>query len=652
MGYESITKPGRIGNLEIRNRITLSPMEKNWCDRLGNLSQNYIDYYVERAKHGVGMMNFEATYVDMRGKGNIYQLGLWHDDHIAGHKRLNEAVQAHGCRTAAELMHAGRNCNMQRTGLQPVGPSNRPLDMVGNHQVHALSVEEIADVVQAYANAARRAKTAGYDMINIHGAHGYLVTNFLSHVNNQRTDQYGGSDENRWRFATEIYQAIRDTVGPDMPTGIRLSSEEGIEGGYQIDNMIGLVNQLEGLGLDFVDVSTGTYEFIEGIVQPMDLQQGYLLPLARQMKEAVSIPVFSAGRINDMDIAERAVSDGDCDFVHMSRAFHADAEIYSKSISGRKDDVVGCVACNRCTAQMFGNLPLVCTVNVAVGRERFSKLTPAADARKVMVVGGGMAGMEAARVAAERGHDVTLYEKTDTLGGIINVLRAPRNRVAWGRAISDRIRMCETAGVNVVTGKEVTAEDVRAEAPDVLIAATGTRPFMPTNITGFEDRLEVETVTHCDDIVRGRVDVGVNAVVVGGQNIGMITAEYMAEKGATVTVIEATDILVEDLEFIARKMLLARVEQSKQIDVRLNSNIERIDKDSVELQSGGAIETLEDVDQIVFAIARERERGLIDAATAGLVEELDIEFHVVGDCDWPGDPYEAVLAGFNTGRAI
>lgn len=648
MAYEHITAPGQLGKLEIRNRVTLSPMEKNWCDRLGNPTQHYIDYYAKRAEHGVGMMNFEATYVDARGRGNLFQLGLWSDDNIAGHKRLNAAVQAFGCRTSAELNHGGRNTDTRRTGLQPVGPSNIPLDMVGGHQVHELTRDEITGVVDSFRQGARRTVEAGYDMITIHGAHGYLVTSFLSYVYNQRDDDYGGSDENRWRFLTEVYQAIRDEVGGDMPVGVRLSAQEEVEDGYEIDYTIRLVNRLSSLGLDFVDVSTGLYESFEELIQPMDLQQGYLLPLARQIKAAVSIPVISAGRINDMDIAERAIADGDCDFTHMSRAFHADPAILAKTLAGQKDDVVGCIACNKCIKELFASKPVVCTVNMDTGRERFADLKPATVARKVLIAGGGMAGMEAARIAAERGHQVALYEKTDKLGGWFNVLRAPRDRRNFGRAIDDRLRMCDKAGVNVLLETMVDPDLIRSENPDVLIVATGTRPFMPEYLPGIEH----EMVANYDDIVRGRVAVGNRTVVVGGQNIGLATAEFMAEAGAEVNVIEATDTLAADRDVMARNLVLARVDTNRQISVRLDSNVERIDGENVVVQSGGELETLDGVDQVVFALERAMNRDLIEQIAGSLIRELNIEFHAAGDCIWPGEPYDAIMSGNTVGRTI
>ncbi len=648
MAYESILQPGQIGGLEIRNRVSLSPMEKNWCDRLGNPGQNYIDYYALRAEHGVGTMNFEATYIDARGRGNLFQLGLWTDDNIPAHQQLNAAVHAHGCRTSAELNHGGRNANTHRTGLQPVGPSNVPFPMVGGHELRALTPEDIAEIVQRFRNGARRAAEAGYDMITIHGAHGYLITNFLSYVNNQRTDAYGGSDENRWRFPTEVYQAIRDEVGRDMPVGIRLSAQEEIEGGYEIDYIIRFVQHLETLGLDFVDISTGRYENIETLIQPMDMVPGVLMPLARQVKEAVGVPVFGAGRVDDIAGADAIVAGGSCDFVHMGRAFHADPEILAKSISKRQDEVVNCIACNKCCMELFVNKPSVCTVNPAAGRERLATLRPAETVKDVMIVGGGLAGLEAARVAATRGHNVTLYEMTNRLGGHLNVLGAHHHQSQWRQAAADREAMAQRSGATIYTRHTVSPDDVAAAEPDVLILATGTRPFIPEYLPGWDK----PHVTDYEALTRGRVKPGTSVAVIGGQWLGMAVAQSLAEAGSEVTVIEATGAIAQDLEYMAQQVMNARLAASDQITIRLNTNVERIEDGQIVVQSAGETETLTGIDQVVFAIERTMERDLEHAlAESGALDEVP-EVYTIGDCVWPREPYDSVLDGFEVARTI
>ena len=648
MAFAAITKSGQIGGLEIKNRVSLSPMEKNWCDRLGNPGQNYIDYYALRAEHGVGSMNFEATYIDPRGRGNLRQLGLWSDDNIEAHKALNKAVQTHGCRTSAELNHGGRNANMQRTGLQPVGPSNVPFPMVGDHQLHELDTGEIAEIVDKFAQGARRAVEAGYDMITIHGAHGYLVTNFLSYLSNLRTDGYGGSDENRWRFLIEVYSAIREQVGKDMPVGVRLSAQEEMEGGYKVDYIIRLVQQLETLGLDFVDISTGRYENIETLIQPMDMIPGVLMPLTRQVKDAVSIPVFGAGRVDELSGADAILERGDCDFIHMGRAFHADPEIMSKTLGNRREEVVSCIACNKCCMELFVNRPSACTVNPAVGRERLVEIKPAEKTKNVMVVGGGIAGLEAARVAAKRGHKVTLYEMTNKLGGHLNVLGAHHHQEQWRQAVADRETMARLAGATIHQRHTVSPDDVAKAAPDALILATGTRPFIPEYLPGWD----LPHVTDYEEVTRGRAKAGTNVVVIGGQWLGMAVSQFLAEEGAQVTVIEATGAIAQDLEYMAQQAMNARLATSNQITVRTLSNVERIEHDSVTLQSGGKIEGLTGIDQVVFAIERTMERDLEFMLTeSGILGDL-AEVYTVGDCVFPGHPHDAVLHAFDTARQI
>lgn len=646
--YSRISEPGNIGKLEIRNRVSMSPMEKQWADRLGNPPQFYVDYMAERARHGVGMITMESTFVDPRGRGNIFQLGLWDDSNVEHHRKLTDAVRAHGTRAATELMHVGRQGATYKIGLQPEAQSAVPCEVSGGYLPRRIEHEEIARIRENFRKAARRAVEAGYDMITIHGAHGYLITGFLSPRFNQRNDEYGGSEENRWRFPREVYEVIREEVGDDVPVGFRLSADEDVEGGLTVAHSIAFIQKMTELGLDYVDVSAGVYESAPTIIQPMDLPEGVLLPIAKEMKRSLDIPVIAAGRINTMDLAERALEAGDADFVHMGRAFHCDPEIYEKAVSGRSEETIRCIGCNKCIGTVFSDNRMVCTVNPVAGREREMPLRPAEKPRRVMVVGGGMAGMEVAATAAQRGHSVTLYEKSDGLGGHLRVLSASKHRRSWWNAAEDRMTKLRTAGVKVVTGTEVAPEHVSEAKPEVLVLATGSKPFMPPYIPGIEQPI----VTDYQALTNGTMKPGRNVVVMGGQELGLTVAEYLSEHGAKVTVVDDSAAIGRDLEGITAAVMLPRIEADPNIAVRVQTNIEAIGPDHVVVQCGGQTETISGVDQVVYAWHRDMERDLVEKVSGPFRDQLGLELHVIGDAVWPRHPYDAVNEGTRLGRLI
>ena len=643
--FKKLLEPGYIKNLKIKNRVSMGPMEKQWGDRLGNVTQFYIDYMVERAKNGVGMITMESTFIDPVGRGNIYQLGLWDDSNIASHRKLTDALHEFGTMAVTELQHAGRNAATYKTGFQPVAPSPIPCAVSGGYIPREMSTDDIKGITRKYAAAARRARQAGYDMITLHGAHGYILNSFLSPFSNKRTDEYGGSTENRYRFGTEIYQAIRDEVGEECPVGYRITADEFVEGGLTLEDTRAFIKHLEGLGLDYVDVSSGIYESAQMIIHTMDFPLGGLLPYAAGMKEVLDIPVIATGRINDMRFAEQALERNEADYVHMLRAFHADPEILTKSLKGEMDDICMCMACNKCIDLMFGDRRVRCTVNPAAGRERAMALKPAETKKSVMVVGGGLAGMEAARIAALRGHDVSLYEKEDELGGAVRWASKGQYREEWWQAARYRIHSVNAAGVDVHLGQEVTLADVKAAKPDVTILATGTKPFLPPYVPGIEKSL----VTDYAAVLLGKKKIGKNAVVIGGQNIGLTTAEFLSEHDCKCTIIDDSDALGADLGGIKQMVVLPRVADDGNISVRLNSNVERIGDDWAEVQSKGQIEILEGIDMVVFAWGREMVRQLADDIAA---DGTLPDFRVIGDAEWPREPIDIIYEGALTGRQI
>ena len=643
--FNRLLEPGYIKNLKIKNRTSMGPMEKQWGDRLGNVTQRYIDYMVERAKNDVGMITMESTFIDPVGRGNIYQLGLWDDSNIASHRKLTDALHEYGTIAVTELQHAGRNAATYKTGFQPVAPSPVPCAVSGGYMPREMSVDDIKECTRKFAAAARRAREAGYDMITLHGAHGYILNSFLSPFSNKRTDDYGGSVENRYRFGTEVYQAIRAEVGEDIPVGYRITADEFVDGGLTLDDTRAFIKHLEGLGLDYVDVSSGIYESAQMIIHSMDFAPGSLLPYAAGMKEVLDIPVIATGRLNDMRIAEQALERNECDYVHMLRAFHADPEILTKTQKGEIEDINMCMACNKCIDLMFGDQRVRCTVNPCAGREREMALKPAAHKKSVMVVGGGLAGMEAARIAAQRGHDVSLYEKEDELGGAVRWASKGQFREEWWQAARYRIHSVNSSGVDVHLGEEMTLADIKAAKPDVTILATGTKPFLPPYVPGIDKAL----VTNYEAVLLGETKIGGNALIVGGQNIGLTTAEFLSEHGCKCTVIDDGDAIGADLGGIKQMVVLPRIEADENITVRLNTNVERIGDDWAELQSRGESETLEGIDMVVFAWGQDMVQGLADEMAAdGTMQN----FRLIGDAVWPRAPIDIIYEGAMAGRQV
>lgn len=641
---KKILEPGLIKNVHIKNRISMAPAERCYANMDGSMTQRYIDYLVERARNGVGMIAVESTYVDPVGRGRIYQLGLYDDKLIPGHKQMTDAVHKYGTKIVAELQHSGRQTSAVITGFQPVAPSAVPCFPSGGDLPRELAIAEIKELVRKFAEAARRSKEAGYDMVTIHGGHGYLVNAFASPFSNKRNDEYGGTSEKRMRFPLEVYEAIRATVGNDYPVGYRISADEFVNGGLTLDDTRILVKKLEEVGLDFIDVSAGIYESGQMIVAPMDMPLGYLTYLSAAIKEIVKIPVIATGRINDMVFAESVLENGQADFVHMVRAFHADPEILVKAQKGKMDDVCMCMACNKCADLLNSHVPVFCTVNPAAGREREFELKPAKAKKKVMVIGGGIAGMEAARIARIRGHDVTLFEKDEELGGQIRWASKPRYHQEFSQTARYRIHEVKRTGVKVITGREVTLADVNSFKPDVVVVATGAVPFLPA-IPGLNKPMTSTSF----DILSGRSKIGKKSLVIGGKREGLTVAEFLAENGCEVILAEVSKYLGSDLPAARQWAIRGRIKENPAISVKMKTTVEQIEDNGAVLQSEGKIEKLAGIDSVVLAWARASVNRLADEITA---QNKVPEVYRIGDAVFPRDATDAIYEGAVIGRKI
>ncbi|MGB9081515.1 MAG: NAD(P)-binding protein, partial [Desulfuromonadaceae bacterium] len=460
--FEKLFEPGTIGKMRIRNRIISAPMERNYADAYGSVTQKYIDNLVAKAAGGVGLILIEATYVDPLGKGRVLELGLYDDRQIPGYRRLTQAVHEQGAKIGLELVYGGRQSHSAVTGVQAHGPSPVTCTVPGYFELpRELEVAEIKTLVHKFGEAARRSKEAGFDIVELHCAHGYLIAQFMSPYANKRTDEYGGTFEKRMRFPLEVIAAVRKAVGDDFPIACRVPGDEYIDGGLTPEDVIIIAKRFEEAGVDLIDVSAGVYESAFSIVQPMGMPLGCNVHLAEGIKAAVNIPVSIAGRINDAAFADSILKEGKSDFISMARALHADPQFPNLSREGRLDDICMCIGCNQGCIDVLGTMaPVYCAINPQAGRERELAIKRADRKKRVVVVGGGPGGMSAARVAALRGHDVSLYEKGSELGGQLLWARKALKRGELEQCIRYLATQVRKAGVDVHLNEEMDTRKV------------------------------------------------------------------------------------------------------------------------------------------------------------------------------------------------
>ncbi|MFC1822822.1 FAD-dependent oxidoreductase [Thermodesulfobacteriota bacterium] len=629
-----------MGALKVKNRLVMAPMGTRLASEIGGVTQRQIDYYAERAKGGVGTIITEVNCVDHPlGITGPTNMTIHDNSYLGAHNELVEAVRAYGAKIICQLVHAGRQTKPASIkGMQPVAPSPIPCKFL-NVMPRELSTSEVEAIIRKFIEAAVRVKTAGYDGVELHGGHGYLIAQFMSPASNQRKDRYGGGLHQRMAFPLEIIQGIREELGRHFPLLFRFSAEEFVEGGRELEESKEVARILEEAGVDVLDVSAGSYDSIKTMIEPMSYGQAWKIYLAESIKEVVNIPVIGVGVIRTPDVAEGVLKDGKVDFVAMGRALLADPYWPQKAREGRDKEIIPCISCNvGCLGEsIFRDLHIRCSVNPLTGRERLrEKLVSAIEKKKVFVLGGGAAGMMAALTAKQRGHQVTLFEKDGQLGGQLRLAARPpeKGKIEWFRDYL--LNQMEQQKIEVRLGNTATSETIIQGRPDVVIVATGAVPFVP-EISG----IETQSICTAWEVLEGKEEVKDKVVVVaGGGTVGCETALYLATGKNKVIIAEMLDDLALDMDPINRMELLEKIKDSN-IQVLLGRKLKRIEQGSVILSRQETENEQVKTDLVVLALGSSSKDDL-SPELEGKIKEV----YTVGDSCEPRKIIDAVYEGF------
>lgn len=619
MKFKSMFTPIKIGPMIVRNRFVVPPMGNNFANTDGTMSDRSLAYYLERARGGFGLITFEATVVYKKAKGGLRKPCLFDDSTIDSFKRVIDACHEAGAKISIQLQHAGPDGNAKAAGY-PINAASAIPSKCGKDIPISMPTEEIYEVIEAYGDAAVRAKKAGADAVEVHCAHGYFISSFLSPRTNKRVDEFGGCFENRMRIVRLIIENIRKKVGHSIAIICRINSSDEVEGGLDVHDSATIAAYLEDCGVDCLNVSRAVHIRDEYMWAPTAIHGGFSAELVTEIKRAVNIPVIAIGRFTEPHYAELLVREGRCDLVAFGRQSIADPHMPNKAASDSLDEMSPCIACLQgCVPHMYKGEAISCLVNPLVGRE--AELKQATERKKVMVVGGGVGGMLAAWVSAYRGHDVTLFESTDTLGGQMRLAAYPPGKGDITNLVRSYITKCKKYGVKIKMNTNVTPEIVSNESPDVVILATGAIPLV-LPIPGINE----SGLIHAVDLLDGKAPCGKNVLVVGGGMVGCETADFLGELGHKVTVIELRDEVGADVISEHRKLLMKNFEEYK-IKTITEAKVSGFFKGGVSyILTDGSEHRIEGFDSVVLAMGARNYDPLSED-----VKKIVKETYIVGD---------------------
>jgi 2,4-dienoyl-CoA reductase-like NADH-dependent reductase (Old Yellow Enzyme family)/thioredoxin reductase len=641
--FDHLFSPLTVKGKTIKNRLAVSAMVTDYCNEDGTATERYIAYHEAKAKGGWGLIITEDYNVSPEGHGFKATAGLWNDDQIPSHSELPKRVHKYGATILAQIYHCGRQTNSKVIEGYKTRSSSAIMCPFGDEIPVPFTTEEVKEMVGKYGDTALRAKKCGFDGVEIHGAHGYLITQFFSLYSNKRLDEYGGNFWNRTRFAREIVEDIRKKCGEDFIIDMRISADEFVEGGLSVEDNKAIARMMEEAGVDILHVSIGNYLAVDLNIASSHHKHGWFTDWAKQIKEVVNIPVITISRINDPFLADSILASGKADFIAMGRGSLTDPGMPNKAKEGRFEDIRRCIGCNDgCIGTLFTDNPITCVLNPVLGHEYEGEIKKAEVKKNVAIIGAGPGGLYAAIAAAEAGHNVTVYEKESHAGGSFYIASIPPTKGEITDFIVWQTNQCKKLGVEIKYNTDATVEMIKEANPDVVIVASGANPSLPP-IPGLKDSPKM---AFAKDILAGSVKPGQNCVVIGGGQVGAETAHFLAQMLKKVTILEMLDGIAKDA-YISINWELNKSLAKRKVNMLTNVNVTKVNEDSVEYKDQDGIEYVVPADTIVVA-AGYRANGVLaeNLSAAGL------NVKVIGDAVKARKVQHATREGYDIGKAL